>query len=96
MVMMVMTNALHYNDYDEYDQDADDEYDHDGGDGYDHDGGDGYDHGDDDGYDHDDDDGYDHDDHDDYQYDDLPASAVTVRCERSETVKSAPSTAATR
>ena len=66
MVMMVMTNALHYNDYDEYDQDADDEYDHDD------------------------------DDHDDYQYDDLPASAVTVRCERSETVKSAPSTAATR
>ena len=33
---------------------------------------------------------------DDYHDGDLPASAVTVRCERSETVKSAPSTASTR
>ena len=58
-----------------------------------------YDHDDDDddggGDDDDDHEGDDHED-DDYHYGDLPASAVTVRCERSETVKSAPSAASTR
>ena len=59
---------------------------------------DGYDHDDDDDGGGDDDDDHEGDDHDDddYHYGDLPASAVTVRCERSETVKSAPSAASTR
>ena len=76
------------------------DYDEDDGDDYvDHDDDD-VDYGDDQD-DHDvvdyDDDGDDDfvDDDDDYHCDDLLASAVTVRCERSETVKSAPSTAST-